>query len=259
MITIKGLQNFSINQEKLNMMKVKTKLGGFHSMRARVQVRSPTPHHKKTFSLGSRLSDGTKTISFPGSENSSGELNFDISREMLKGETEADDGCGNKVMVVVDSNMESKGALQWALDHAVQNQDTMILLHITTGSKLGCKSSGQVTQRAYEHLCSLKKNLETKRAEVKVEIEVRQGKEKGPTIVEAAKQERVSLLVLGQRKQSLFWRIRTMWAGKRSKGRVVDYCIQNAKCMTIAVRRKNRRHGGYLITTKRHKNFWLLA
>lgn len=106
-------------------------------MRARVQVRSPTPQHKKTFSLGSRLSDGTKTISFPGSENSSGELNFDISREMLKGETEADDGCGNKVMVVVDSNMESKGALQWALDHAVQNQDTMILLHIATGSKLG--------------------------------------------------------------------------------------------------------------------------
>nr|GEV27276.1 hypothetical protein [Tanacetum cinerariifolium] len=202
-------------------------------MRARVQVRSP--HHKKSFSLGSRLSDGMKTISFPGSENSSGELNFDISREMLKGQTEADDGCGNKVMVVVDSNMESKGALQWALDHTVQNQDTMILVHIATGSKLGCKSSGQVNQRAYEHLCSLKKNLETKRHEVKVEIEVRQGKEKGPTIVEAAKQDRVSLLVLGQRKQSLFWKIRTIWAGKRSKGRVVDYCIQNANCMTIAV------------------------
>ncbi|GKA65020.1 zinc finger, CCHC-type containing protein, partial [Tanacetum coccineum] len=72
----------------------------------------------------------------PISENSGEELNSDISREMLKGETEADDGSGNKVMVVVDSNMESKGALHWALDDTVQNQDTMILLHIATGSKL---------------------------------------------------------------------------------------------------------------------------
>ncbi|GKB16327.1 hypothetical protein Tco_0850250 [Tanacetum coccineum] len=56
-----------------------------------------------------------------GSENSGGELNFDISGEMLKGETEADDGCGNKVMVVVGSNMESKCALHWALDDTVRS------------------------------------------------------------------------------------------------------------------------------------------
>ncbi|KAK1427242.1 hypothetical protein QVD17_15925 [Tagetes erecta] len=241
------------------MMKVRSKLGGFNSMRARVQVRSPSPRHRKSYSLG-RLNDGVKTVAFSsGSENSSGELNFDISREMLKGGNETDNACGNKVMVVVDSSSESKGALQWALDHTVQNQDTIILLYVATATKLGCKPSGEFNQRAYEHLCAMKKNLQIKRPEVKVEIEVRQGKEKGPTIVEAAKQERVSLLVLGQRKQSMIWRIRTMWAGMRSKTRVVDYCIQNANCMTIAVRRKNKRHGGYLITTKRHKNFWLLA
>ncbi|KAI3807400.1 hypothetical protein L1987_23327 [Smallanthus sonchifolius] len=228
-------------------------------MRVRVQVRSPSPRPKKSYSLG-RLNDGVKTVAFSGSENSSGELNFDISHEMLKGDqTRTDDGSGNKVMVVVDSSTESKGALQWALDHTVQNQDTIILLHVATASKLGCKSSVEVNQRVYEHLCSMKKNIQIKRPEVKVEIEVRQGKEKGPTIVEAAKQKQISLLVLGQRKQSLIWRIRTMWAGKRSKSRIVDYCIQNANCMTIAVRRKNKGHGGYLITTKRHKNFWLLA
>ncbi|XP_076890129.1 uncharacterized protein LOC143541108 [Bidens hawaiensis] len=247
------------------MMKVRSKLCGFNSMRTRVQVRSPSPRHKKSYSLG-RLNDSVKTVAFSGSENSSGELNFDISREMLKGETEADDGCGNKVMVVVDSSNESKGALQWALDHTVQNQDTMILLHVAGGSKLGCKSSGEVNQRMYEHLCSIKKNLQVKRPEVKVEIEVRQGKEKGAIIVEAGKKEHVSLLVLGQRKQSMIWRIchtptriRTFWTSKRCQNRAVDYCIQNANCMTIAVRRKNKRHGGYLITTKRHKNFWLLA
>ncbi|KAJ0614981.1 putative rossmann-like alpha/beta/alpha sandwich protein [Helianthus annuus] len=239
--------------------KMRSKLGGFNSMRTRVQVRSPSPRHKKSYSLG-RLNDGVKTVAFSGSENSSGELNFDISREMSKRETAScDDGLGNKVMVVVDSSNESKGALQWALDHTVQNQDTMILLHVAGASKLGCKSSGGVNQRMYERLYSMKKNIQIKRPEVKVEIEARQGKERGPTIVEAAKQERASLLVLGQRKQSMIRRIRTMWAGKRSQSRAVDYCIQNANCMTIAVRRKNKRHGGYLITTKRHKNFWLLA
>nr|GEW68760.1 hypothetical protein [Tanacetum cinerariifolium] len=34
-----------------------------------------------------------------GSENKGEELNFDISREMSKGETDADDGCGNKAMI----------------------------------------------------------------------------------------------------------------------------------------------------------------
>ncbi|GJX21635.1 hypothetical protein Tco_0226080 [Tanacetum coccineum] len=68
----------------------------------------------------------TATMRGPGCENSGGELNFDISQYMLKGETKANDGCGNKVMVVVDLNMESKGAFHWALDDTVQNQDTMI-------------------------------------------------------------------------------------------------------------------------------------
>lgn len=239
-------------------MRMRSKLAAINSMRTRVQVRSPSPRHRKSYSLG-RMNDGTKTVAFSGSENSSGELNFDIKREILKGETVTENGCGNKVMVVVDSSVEAKGALQWALTHTVQNQDTIILLHVASTSKLGFKSSGEVNQRAYEHLCSMKKNVQIKRPEVRVEIEVRQGKEKGPTIVEAAKQERVSLLVLGQKKQSMMWRIRKMWAGKKSKNRAVDYCIQNANCMTIAVRKKKKKHGGYLITTKRHKNFWLLA
>ncbi|XP_023526546.1 uncharacterized protein LOC111790014 [Cucurbita pepo subsp. pepo] len=42
-------------------------------------------------------------------------------------------------------------------------------------------------------------------------------------------------------------------------GGAVEYCIQNASCMAIAVRRKSKKLGGYLITTKRQKDFWLLA
>ena len=95
---------------------------------------------------------------------------------------------------------------------------------------------------------------------MKVEIELLQGKEKGPIIVEAAKRQKVSLLVLGQkRKRSVWWSLMKMWTLRGKRRDVADYCIENAQCMTIAVRRKNKKFGGYLITTKRHKNFWLLA
>lgn len=98
-----------------------------------------------------------------------------------------------------------------------------------------------------------------------------QGKEKGPIIVEESTKRDVSLLVLGQKKKSMTWRLIMMWAhggrvvgggggdGSGGRGGVVDYCIQNASCMAIAVRRKSKKLGGYLITTKRQKDFWLLA
>lgn len=37
---------------------------------------------------------------------------------------------GRKIMIVVDSSLEAKGAVQWALTHTVQNQDTIVLLHV---------------------------------------------------------------------------------------------------------------------------------
>lgn len=87
-----------------------------------------------------------------------------------------------------------------------------------------------------------------------------EAKERGPAIVEEARRQRVSLLVLGQKKQPMMWRLLMMLARSRSNGEgVVDYCIKNASCMTIAVRRKSRRGGGYLISSKRYKDFWLLA
>lgn len=95
-----------------------------------------------------------------------------------------------------------------------------------------------------------------------MEIVILEGKEKGVTIVEEAKRQRVSLLVLGQkRKRPIWWQLVNLWRRRRRNRmfQVVDYCIQNASCMTIAVRKKSNKLGGYLITTKRHKDFWLLA
>ncbi|XP_057460104.1 uncharacterized protein LOC130750529 [Actinidia eriantha] len=188
--------------------------------------------------------------------NNSIEMNF--SGEMLKPESESELESGKRVMVVVESRVEAKGALQWALSHTVQSQDTVLLLHVAKPSKYGVNSS---RQKAYELLCSMKDMCQVRMPGAHVEIVVVEGKEKqkGPTIVAEAKQQKVSLLVLGQRKQSMVWRLRAIWRGKKTRSRVVDYCIQNANCMTIAVRRKSRKYGGYLINTKRHKNFWLLA
>nr|XP_010906189.2 uncharacterized protein LOC105033201 [Elaeis guineensis] len=166
---------------------------------------------------------------------------------------------GRRIMVLVDSKPEAKGALQWALSHAVQGHDTLVLLDVVK-PKHGNRSQNGLNPRRYELLYAMKNMCQARRPEVKVEVSLVEGKERGPTIVEEARRQEVSLLVLGQRKRSATWRLVMMWARNRVKGGVVDYCVQNASCMALAVRRKSRRAGGgYLITNRRHKNFWLLA
>lgn len=42
-----------------------------------------------------------------------------------------------KIMIVVDSSIHAKNAVQWALTHTVQNGDLVILLHVTNPCKKG--------------------------------------------------------------------------------------------------------------------------
>ncbi|KAK9669088.1 hypothetical protein RND81_13G108300 [Saponaria officinalis] len=223
--------------------------------KARIQVRSPTlksnsPYnsikssHKSDYydDCGLRLSGDTPRRS---SDENSGKGNAKN---------------GNRIMVVVDATQEAKGALQWTLSHTVQKEDTIILLHIAKPLKKGLNSEGDINPKVYDMLYSLKSVCQSKRSEVQVEVVAVAGKDKGPIIVEQAKEQKTSLLVLGHRRRSLAWRFVMRWARRnQSSHAVVDYCIQNADCMTIAVRRNSKKLGGYLITTKRHKNFWLLA
>ncbi|KAK3421810.1 hypothetical protein EUGRSUZ_G02426 [Eucalyptus grandis] len=174
---------------------------------------------------------------------------------------------GRRIMIVVDSSIEAKGALQWALSHTVQSQDTMILLHVTKPAQQGTSEecNQKTAPRAYQLVQSLKNMCQLKRPEVQIETVLVQGKEKGPKILEEARKSGASLLVMGQKKRSISWRLLMMWVGGNrmgggtAGGGVVEYCIQNAECMAIAVRRKSKKLGGYLITTKRQKDFWLLA
>ncbi|KAL3636189.1 hypothetical protein CASFOL_020736 [Castilleja foliolosa] len=174
----------------------------------------------------------------------------DVSGEKMKANS------GRKVVVVVDSSMEAKDALQWTLSHTLQNQDILVLLHVIKPSKKDDQSN--VNPKVPEILASMKKSCQVKRPEVQVEMVVVEGKDKGFAIVEAARAQSAALLVVGQNKRFITWRLMVMWAGSLAAG-VAEYCVQNATCMAIAVRRKSKRLGGYLITTKRQKDFWLLA
>ncbi|CAL5189235.1 unnamed protein product [Lathyrus oleraceus] len=231
-----------------------TRLPGFclNRIRPHARVRSPTIQTKNQKTDDSKTDEKT--------ENSS----CSVCEEKFV----ADDGVkqgsviGRKIMIVIDSSFEAKGALQWALTHTVQNQDTIVLLHVMKCSKQATDdeaSTKETDPRAYELASSFKNMCNVKMPEVQIEIAVTEGKEKGAKIVEEAKKHGVGLLVLGQKKRSTTWRLLMMWAGNRVTGGVVEYCIQNAHCMAIAVRRKSKKIGGYMITTKRHKDFWLLA
>ncbi|KAK4374609.1 hypothetical protein RND71_005286 [Anisodus tanguticus] len=230
------------------MNRVRAKLPGFCRTRAvvRVRARSPSQSYKKT-----------DLIKFNDTESKCSSMEMSFNSVDSRTDSEGS-GNNNRVMVVVDPSLDANCALQWALSHTVQSQDTVILLYVSKISKEGEKTNSESNQRAYELLCSVKNMCQTRKPGVQVEIVMQEGREKGPVIVEEAKRHKVSLLVLGQRKRSIMRRLLRIWSRKKSRSRVVEYCIQKANCMTIAVRRKSSEYG-YLITTKRHKNFWLLA
>lgn len=182
-----------------------------------------------------------------------------------------------KVMVVVDSTREAKRALLWVLSHALLKHDRLILLHVAPlppgspkkGIESPISSKRHLNPKDSNFLNSLKALCIQRRPEVEVEVMIVGGfKDKGPTILQQAKKRSVSLLVLGQPKPPILCKLRAILSEKRWTTRshdspaaaaVVEYCIQNSECLTVAVRRKSRRMGGYLISTKRQKNFWLLA
>eukprot|EP00253_Pinus_taeda_P001377 PITA_01377 len=181
-----------------------------------------------------------------------------------------------KVMVVVDSTREAKRALLWVLSHALLKHDRLILLHVAPlppgspkkGTESPFSSKRHLNPKDSNFLNSLKSLCIQRRPEVEVEVMIVEGfKDKGPTILQQAKKHSVSLLVLGQPKPPLLCKLRAIWSEKRwtirsqdsSPAAAVEYCIQNSECLSVAVRMKSRRMGGYLISTKRQKNFWLLA
>ncbi|KAJ3697071.1 hypothetical protein LUZ61_000776 [Rhynchospora tenuis] len=214
-------------------------------IRTRIHFRSPTLHSKpESPKIEMDQVDGT-------------EANVCCNHELTikKEETR------RKVMVVVDSSQEAKTALHWALSSAVQPDDIVVLLDVIKHSTIG-ENSERAGRGAEENrlLHAMKSICQAKRPEVHVELSLVEGRERGPTIVEAARKQGISLLVIGQKKRSVTLQLLMIWAaGGKTVGDTAEYCVQNATCMALAVRRKSKKGGGYLITTKRLKDFWLLA
>ncbi|XP_051139930.1 uncharacterized protein LOC127257514 [Andrographis paniculata] len=158
-----------------------------------------------------------------------------------------------RVMVVVDQSSHSKHAMMWALTHVTNKGDILTLLHILPShSNSHSQDSSSCLASSLASLCKACK------PEVEVEALVIQGP-KMATVMSQVKKLEVSVLVLGQKKPSPFLNNFCLCV-KGSSEELVDECISSLECcLTIGVRKQSNGVGGYLITTRWHKNFWLLA
>uniref|UniRef100_A0A0E0KG46 UspA domain-containing protein n=1 Tax=Oryza punctata TaxID=4537 RepID=A0A0E0KG46_ORYPU len=189
------------------------------------------------------------------------------------------DGGGRRVMVVADGRAEAAGALQWALSQAVRRNDAVLLLAVVRPAAAASAGDGGESScvkisrtRCYQQLDAMRSMCESARPEVKVEVCVMEAAgERAPAVVEAARRHGASLLVLGQRRRRRAviarWLQLALWPAAAAKNKwrrrggrsstTVEYCIEHAPCVALGVRRRSS--GGYLVSSKRHKDFWLLA
>ncbi|CAN6332978.1 unnamed protein product [Urochloa humidicola] len=155
-----------------------------------------------------------------------------------------------RVMVVVDQSSGAKHAMMWALTHVATKGDFLTLLHVLPPQSSG-GGGGRVDASALAN--SLGALCKACRPEVEVEALVIQGPML-PTVLSQVKKLEASVLVLSQRKPSPFCCFM-----RSSSEEFVEECISRAECLTLAVRRQSKGVGGYLISTRWQKNFWLLA
>ncbi|CAN6360014.1 unnamed protein product [Urochloa humidicola] len=155
-----------------------------------------------------------------------------------------------RVMVVVDQSSGAKHAMMWALTHVATKGDFLTLLHVLPPQSSG-GGGGRVDASALAN--SLGALCKACRPEVEVEALVIQGT-KLSTVLSQVKKLEASVLVLSQRKPSPFCCFM-----RSSSEEFVEECISRAECLTLAVRRQSKGVGGYLISTRWQKNFWLLA
>ncbi|KAL8048288.1 hypothetical protein ABFX02_07G054200 [Erythranthe guttata] len=196
-----------------------------------------------------------------------------------------------KVMVVADPTRESAGALQYALSHAIVDNDTLVLLHVENPNAWrnpfgalfrkqpsngagGAAASNSLPPASAEggggggggvevdFLDAMKQACGAAQPKLKVSVvvaraEMADGKDKASVILGQSAALKIDLLIVGH-KRSLSNAILGSRRGGSLRGLDTDHIITNSKCTCVAVQKKGQ-HGGYLLTSKTHKNFWLLA
>ncbi|XWS21617.1 hypothetical protein CRYUN_Cryun30bG0069700 [Craigia yunnanensis] len=162
-----------------------------------------------------------------------------------------------RVMVVVDQSSHSKHAMMWALTHVANMGDLLTLLHVISPSQ---KSSESSSSSCSPYLANILGSLcKACKPEIEVEALVIQGP-KLATVMSQVKKLEVSVLVLGQKRSSLFLNCLCLCGTSSTEDEeFVEQCINNADCLTVGVRKQSKGVSGYLISTRWQKNFWLWA
>ncbi|XP_049386985.1 uncharacterized protein LOC125851248 [Solanum stenotomum] len=227
-----------------------------------------------------------------------------------------------KIMVVADPTRESASALQYALSHAVAENDTLILLHVgnpnawrnllgalikkpspnsststststspsdsspfstffrksltnitspqptSVASHAAAEDGGGVkgcTGKGYmDFLGTMKHACEVAQPMIKVCTETVEmdgnAKEKATVILAKSASFGIDILVIGQRRSlsNVILRPKRSVSLRGLGLDMADYLIDNSKCTCVAVQKKGQT-AGYLLNTKTHRNFWLLA
>ncbi|KAL4271683.1 hypothetical protein GQ457_13G026380 [Hibiscus cannabinus] len=186
------------------------------------------------------------------------------------------------VMVVADPTPQSAAALQYALSHALVERDKLILFHIENPNSW--RNTLSMLLRRPNHyavsapnfvpdgasntetdfLDQMKRVCEVAQPKIDVRVEKTDmdGKDKATIILSKSKALGIDLIIIGQ-KRSLS---SVILGYKRQNGSVkaakpidtADYLIENSQCTCVGVQKKGQ-NGGYVINSKTHKNFWLLA
>ncbi|KAK1309913.1 hypothetical protein QJS10_CPA08g01142 [Acorus calamus] len=154
-----------------------------------------------------------------------------------------------RVMVVIENSPWAKHAAMWALTHAANKGDLLTLLHVVPPPPSKSNSGGGGGGGGVFVICF---------NQVEVEALVIQGP-KLPTVLSQVKKLEASVLVLSQKKPSPLSCATGGGGAASSEDDFVEECINNAECLTMAVRKQSGGLGGYLVSTRWHKNFWLLA
>ncbi|KAJ0092228.1 hypothetical protein Patl1_25727 [Pistacia atlantica] len=181
-----------------------------------------------------------------------------ISRQPPQQDMEAGgNSTPRKVMLVADPTRESAGALQYALSHVLVEQDELILIHVEHQSAwknpfatLLKKQTSSSSNQTPSALCSSSDGGAPAAGEedfldqMKHACEVAQPKLQD-------RDEISPMLILRYKRPG--------GASRGARGMdTAEYLIENSKCTCVGVQRKGQ-NAGYLLNTKTHKNFWLLA
>ncbi|KAL5781582.1 hypothetical protein ACOSP7_006611 [Xanthoceras sorbifolium] len=195
-----------------------------------------------------------------------------------------------KVMVVADESREAAGALQYALSHVIVEKDELILIHVenpnawkipsitsflrrqslTSSSAAAAAlfstfsaSEGAQPVDQVDFLEEMKRICEVAQPKVHVrtaKVQIMEGNNKAAAILSQTEVLGVDLLVIGQRRSLsnvLLGRPGMPLMGTKTID-TAEYLIENSKCTCVGVLRKGQ-NAGYLLNTKTHRNFWLLA